>query len=152
VRIVSIAPRRAVVAGIARAIAARLKRPLLRPAISRRTRGERPVATGTIAGGTIVAIALEALGCPIIAKIAARGVVIAAARRAAFAVDAIWPLVAAALALKILASRPALAKFLGEFLLGPPGTAGAALATSRPITPAAGIIVFIVVAGHEGSH
>jgi hypothetical protein len=41
---------------------------------------------------------------------------------------------------------------LGELLLGPPRCAGTALATRRTVTPAAGIVVFIVVAGHEGSH
>jgi len=151
-RVVPFAPRRAIVTEMARAIAARLERPLPSPAIARRASGERPVATGTIVGGTIVAIAMEALGCPIIAKIAARGIVVAAARRTAFAVAAIGPLGAVTLALEILAPQPALAKFLGEFLLRAPGAAGAALAASRPITPAAGIVVIIVVAGHEGSH
>jgi hypothetical protein len=40
---------------------------------------------------------------------------------------------------------------LGEFLLGAPGRAGAALAAGGPVTPAAGIVVFVVVAGHERS-
>jgi hypothetical protein len=54
----------------------------------------------------------------------------------------------------------------GELLLRTPGgpraalaasgtaltLARAALAVARPITPAAGIIVFVVIAGHEGSH
>jgi hypothetical protein len=40
---------------------------------------------------------------------------------------------------------------LGEFLLRPPRRPGAALAAGRAITPAAGIVVFIAVAGHERS-
>ena len=38
---------------------------------------------------------------------------------------------------------------LGELLLGSPRDAGTALAAGRPITPAAGIVVFVVIAGHE---
>ena len=38
---------------------------------------------------------------------------------------------------------------LGEFLLRPPRNTRAALATGRAVAPAAGIVVFIVVAGHE---
>ena len=53
-----------------------------------------------------------------------------------------------AIALSLLAGKAA----LGEFLLGSPGGAGAALAAGGPITPAAGIVVFVVVAGHEWSH
>src|SRR5262249_49310642 len=41
---------------------------------------------------------------------------------------------------------------LGEFLLRPPGSTGAALAPGGPVTPAAGIVVFVLVAGHERSH
>jgi hypothetical protein len=56
----------------------------------------------------------------------------------------VWPLVAIALAGKAA---------LGEFLLWPPGDTGAALAAGGAITPAAvGVVVFIVVAGHEWSH
>ena len=41
---------------------------------------------------------------------------------------------------------------LGEFLVGPAGRTGAALAAGGPITPAArGSVVFIVIAGHEWS-
>ena len=41
---------------------------------------------------------------------------------------------------------------LGEFLVGPAGGTGAALAAGGPITPAArGSVVFIVIAGHEWS-
>jgi hypothetical protein len=50
---------------------------------------------------------------------------------------------------KILASEAA----LGELLFRASGSAGTALAARRPVTPAAtGIVVFIVVAGHEQSH
>ncbi len=38
---------------------------------------------------------------------------------------------------------------LGELLLGSARGAGAAFAASRPVTPAAGIVVFVVIAGHE---
>ena len=38
---------------------------------------------------------------------------------------------------------------LGEFLLRPAGGAGAAFSARRAITPAAGIVVFVIVAGHE---
>jgi len=44
---------------------------------------------------------------------------------------------------------------LGELLLRPPRRPGAALAATlaaaRPVTPAAGIVVFVVIAGHEWS-
>ena len=46
---------------------------------------------------------------------------------------------------RILAAKAA----LGEFLLRTPRRPGTALATGGAITPAAGIVVFIVVAGHE---
>jgi len=41
---------------------------------------------------------------------------------------------------------------LGEFLVRPARFAGAALPAIGTVTPAAGIIVFVVVAGHERSH
>jgi hypothetical protein len=40
---------------------------------------------------------------------------------------------------------------LGEFLLGPAGGAGAPLAAEGTIVPAAGMVVFVVIAGHERS-
>jgi len=41
---------------------------------------------------------------------------------------------------------------LGEFLLRPPRYPGTALAGRGPIAPAAAIVVFIVIAGHEWAH
>ena len=72
----------------------------------------------------------------------ARPVAMVAARRTIIAVCAKRTL--AALALPKTA--------LGELLLGPPCSAGAALAPGGPVTPAAGIVVFVFVAGHERSH
>jgi hypothetical protein len=41
---------------------------------------------------------------------------------------------------------------LGEFLLRTPGRPGTALAGRGPIAPAAAIVVFVVIAGHEQAH
>jgi hypothetical protein len=41
---------------------------------------------------------------------------------------------------------------LGEFLLRPPGNARAAFAARGTVAPTPGVVVFIVVAGHERSH
>jgi hypothetical protein len=74
---------------------------------------------------------------------------IALAKWAAFTVAGKGALFAIALPGKILASEAA----LGELLFRASGSAGTALAARRPVTPAAtGIVVFIVVAGHEQSH
>jgi hypothetical protein len=70
---------------------------------------------------------------------ARRGVVIPAARRTVIAVAGIRALFALA-----LAKSP-----LGKLLLRPASGAGAALAAKWTVTPAAGIVVFVVVAGHE---
>jgi hypothetical protein len=72
----------------------------------------------------------------------ARAVAIVAARRTIIAVCA-----KRTLAALTLAKTP-----LGELLFRPPGSAGAAFASGGPVTPAAGIVVFVFVAGHEGSH
>ena len=56
-------------------------------------------------------------------------------------------LAAVALSSEVLAGKAA----LGEFLFRSPGGAGAALAAGRAIAPAAGIVVFVVIAGHEWS-
>jgi hypothetical protein len=55
-------------------------------------------------------------------------------------------LVAITLSGKILGREAA----LGKLLLRSPRGAGAALVASGPVTPAAGVVVFVVVAGHEG--
>ena len=47
----------------------------------------------------------------------------------------------------VLPSKPA----LGELLFRPPRRPGAAFTAERPVTPAAGIVVFVVIAGHEWS-
>ena len=76
-----------------------------------------------------------------------------AARRIAVLAAAVRTLLAVALAGKVLAAKAA----LGKLLVRSAGGAGAALATAGPasaapagpITPAAGIVVFVAVAGHE---
>ena len=49
--------------------------------------------------------------------------------------------------LAVALAKPA----LGELLLGPAGGARPAFAARGTVTPAAGIVVFVSVAGHEGS-
>src|SRR5216683_2333571 len=87
-----------------------------------------PLFAATVLAGTVVALA---------------GVRLAGARIGLFVIGpgALGPggiraLLAFALALEILAGA------LGELLLGPPRGAGTALAAARPVTPAAGIVVF----------
>src|ERR1019366_7173480 len=124
----------------------------------------RPIALGT-------AIPVEARRTPSVFIEAARSIVVITAGRRAFAFAGVRfaragigllairfgtigfagvrALVAVALAGQVLAGKTT----FGEFLLGPAGCAGAALAAGRPITPAArGIVVFIVIAGHVWSH
>jgi hypothetical protein len=115
------------------AVAARLEGALLAVAAARRA----------IAAGAVIAVDPR-----LVAEIAARSVaVVAATRRAPLAKGA---LVAIALSGKILGPEAA----LGKLLLRSPRGAGAAfvasLAAARPVTPAAGVVVFVVVAGHEG--
>jgi hypothetical protein len=97
-----------------------------------------------------------------IAKIPARAVVVPA-RRPAFPLAGVGlPAERLSLAVTVIpGAKPA----LGEFLLRPPRRPGAALATAgtalvvagvalaaaRPVTPAAGIVVFVAIAGHEWS-
>jgi hypothetical protein len=95
-----------------------------------------PVATGR----TIVAV--ESPRAPVVA-VAARRVIIPAAERTLLALVA-----KAALA---LAGNAALVELLGKALL-PTARGGTTLAARRAVTPAAGSVVFVVVAGHEGSH
>jgi hypothetical protein len=92
-----------------------------------------------LATGAIVAVEARRAR-PVAIVPAGRSIVIPAAWRTVIAVAGIGALAAFALA------KPA----LGELFLRAAGGAGAAL-TGRPITPAAGIVVFVAVAGHEGS-
>jgi hypothetical protein len=71
----------------------------------------------------------------------ARRITVLAARRTIFAVAGIRT---------PLALRLAGEAALGEFLLRPPRNARAALAARRTVAPAPRIVVFIVIAGHEG--
>jgi hypothetical protein len=66
---------------------------------------------------------------------------IAARRTAVLALAGIRPPLAIALAGEVA---------LGEFLVRPARRTGAAFAAGWSITPAAGIVVFVVIAGHDG--
>jgi hypothetical protein len=148
----AVAARRAVVAIVIRAIAARRIRTLLATAIIARAKILPRFTIRTIAARTVVPV--EPRRTRPVAKLAARRiVVVAAAERAAFALTAKAALGAIARSSEVLAAKAA----LGEFLLGSAGGAGTALPAplpaGGPITPAArGIVVFVAVAGHEGSH
>jgi hypothetical protein len=111
------------------------------PVESLRTIGRGPVAAGT------------------------RGIVVFTSGRNAVALTGVWfagtrmgLLVIGSGALgfagigALLALGVARESALGEFLLRAPSYPGAALAGRRPIAPAAAIVVFVIVAGHEGAH
>jgi hypothetical protein len=121
VAIVALGARRTIVAIKARAIAARLEIPLLAASAVVPVKPSRPRPVAVIAAG--------------------RSIVVPAAWRAVIAAAGIGTL--AALALAECA--------LGEFLIRPSRRAGATLAAEGTVTPAAGIVVFVVVAGHERS-
>jgi hypothetical protein len=63
-----------------------------------------------------------------------------------------WAIVALSSIGASLAFRLRRKTALGEFLLRPPRNARTAFAAGWTVAPAPGIVVFIVVAGHEGSH
>ncbi|HEY4737005.1 MAG TPA: hypothetical protein VIH63_06390, partial [Xanthobacteraceae bacterium] len=94
-----------------------------------------PVATRR----TVVAV--KSPGGPVTPVTARRGVIVPASRRA-FAAKV-------ALVTFALAGKIALVAFAGELPFPAPCGKGAVLAAATPITPAAGSVVFIVVAGHE---
>jgi hypothetical protein len=71
-----------------------------------------------------------------------RRITILAARRTIITFACIWTPFALRLPLKTA---------LGKFLVRAPRNARTALAAGRPVASAPGIVVFIVVAGHEGS-
>ena len=116
-----LAARRAVVTAEVRAIAARGIGALF--------------AATVLASGTVVALAGVRLAGPRIGLLDVGS--------GALGFGGIGPLLALALGRKILAGA------LGELLLGPPRGAGTALAAARPVTPAAGIVVLVGIAGHE---
>jgi hypothetical protein len=101
-----------------------------------------PITTGR------AVVTIEALGSTLAPlKATRRSVAVATAERTLLAVTPEARLVAIGFA----PLRPKAA--LGELLLGASRLAGAALSAIRTFTPAArGIIVFVVVAGHERSH
>src|SRR5258708_30182616 len=133
----ALAARRAVVAVIVRAIAPRRVGPLFAiaagtviPVEARRTWRVSVVA----ARRSAFAFAGVRFACARIGLLAKRlGVIAPAGIRAFFALT--------------LAGKTA----FGEFLFRSPRSAGAALAAGRPIAPAAGIVVFVVIAGHQRS-
>src|SRR5258705_357425 len=102
------------------------RRTIAKPAVAARTRRVTKIAARRIA-------------------VAFPGVGLLAVRSRALRLAGIRPPLAIAVAALALA-KPA----LGEFLLRPARSAGTALAPGRTVTPAAGIIVFVVVPGHEG--
>jgi hypothetical protein len=116
-------------------VAALLEFPV--PETSGRT-GLVPVATRR----TVVAVKLP--WGPVTPVTARRGVIVPASQRAFSAKVA---LVTFALAGKI--ALVALVAFSGKLPFPAPCGKGAVFAAARPITPAAGSVVFIVVAGHE---
>ena len=133
---------------VAATVFARLERTLLAVAVIARPKIlPRPtvaavaLAIRTIASGTVVAI--ESRRPRRVAKIPARRtiVTIAGVRLA--------PARIGLLAIGFVAVAFAGKAALGEFLLRSTRCAGAALAAGRAVTPAAGIVVFIIIAGHE---
>ncbi len=150
--VVAITARRAVVAVEVRAVAARRVRALVAATVF--ARFERTLLA-------VAVIAIESRRPRRIAIIAARrtifaiaGVGLATARIGLLAIGfravglaGIGPALAVPLVAVAFAGKTA----LGEFLLRPARGAGTALAAGRAVTPAAGIVVFIVIAGHEWS-
>jgi hypothetical protein len=123
-----------------RPVSARLESALLAVASARGPVRKRPIATGALIPAETRLVAIGA----------ARSVtVVATARRPALAEGA--P-VAIGFAAKILAKILAAKAAFGELLLRTSRCAGTALGAGRPIAPAAGIVVFVAVAGHERSH
>ena len=90
---------------------------------------------------TVIAIALAGV------RFSTAGIRLLAERFCAVGLPGIGTPLAVALVTVALAGKPA----LGEFLLRPPRRSRAALAAGGPIAPAAGIVVFVVIAGHECS-
>src|ERR1700722_4487124 len=127
-RVTAVGAGRAIVAVIVRAIAARRIRTLFTIA----TRGAVVAVGARRRAVTFAGIGFARAGIRLLAK--GFGAVGLAGIGAPFAVVT-------------FAGKAA----LGEFLVGTAGGAGAALAAGGPITPAAGIVVFIVIAGHEWS-
>jgi hypothetical protein len=155
---IPIPPRRTVVAVETGTIAARLERALLTTATIF-TRLERTpltiVATGRTAGigpittrarsiakvpprRAVVAVALAGI------RLSIAGIRLLAERLCAVGLPGIGTPLAVAFTLSGESA-------LGELLLRPPRRPGAALAAARPVPPAAGIVVFVGIAGHEWS-
>jgi len=136
--VVALAPRLsvpAVVAAKLAIVAALLEFPVLE------TSGRTclvPVATRR------AVVAVKSPGGPVTPVTTRRGVIVPASQRA-FAAKV--PLVTFALAGKI--ALIALVAFSGKLPFPAPRGKGSVLAAATPITPAAGSVVFIVVAGHE---
>jgi hypothetical protein len=145
---------RAVRALVAATVFARLERTFFTVATARRAGGKRPIAAGTIVAiktrprriaeipawrAITVAVALAGVGLA-----PARIRLLVVGSRAGGLAREGAPLAVALVAIALPGKSA-----LGEFLLRAPGGPGTALAARRAITPAAGIVVFIVVAGHE---
>jgi hypothetical protein len=87
-------------------------------------------------------VAVKSSGPPIVAVSARRTVIVATPEGALLAV-------ATKRALLAFARSAALVEFLSETLFPVP-TGGAPFAAHRAVMPAAGSVVFVIVAGHEG--
>ena len=175
--IVAITARRTVVAIEIRTVAARLERTLLAAAIIARTKILTRSTVRTITCGTILAVETSRTITGVAVAIAGKRPIAARARRTIIAI-ALAGVRFSAAGVRLLAERlgalgfpgigtPLAVAFtlagkpaLGEFLLRPPRRPGAAFATAalraalaaaRPVAPAAGIVVFVAVAGHEWS-
>jgi hypothetical protein len=145
VTVVALGPRRAIVAIEARAIPARLEIALLAASTVIPIPARRPVTTVTARWTIIPAEALRTLVVAI--EAARRSIVIPAARRTVIAVAGIRAL--ATVAFEFFRPKAARFEFSGELLLRPPRLARAALAARRTVAPAAGGVIFVIVAGHE---
>ena len=173
--VVAITARRPVVAIKIRPVAARLERTRLATIIARAkilTRSTIPGVALAIPGVAIaipgVALAISEIAAGAIIPVEAlRTVAEIPARRTIVVAVALAGVGLAPTRIRLLAKRPRTVGLsgigtplavvlpskpaLGELLFRPPRRPGAAFTAERPVTPAAGIVVFVVIAGHEWS-